>query len=76
MARLMQGFSVAGEFGSATSFLTEHGPGGAGFFASCQWSGQGFAAMLASAFGIVLTTLLTPDQLQSWGWRIPISLAC
>jgi MHS family proline/betaine transporter-like MFS transporter len=71
LARLMQGFAVAGEFGSATAFLAEHGTTRRGFFASWQWSGQGLATVLASGFGYVLTTTLTPDQLQSWGWRIP-----
>ena len=70
-ARLIQGFSVGGEFGSATSFLVEHGPDRKGFLASWQWSGQGLAALLASAFGVVLTTALAPADLQSWGWRIP-----
>jgi len=70
-ARLIQGFSVGGEFGSATAFLVEHGPERKGFFASWQWAGQGLAALLASAFGVALTTGLAPEQLQSWGWRIP-----
>ena len=72
-ARLLQGFSVGGEFGSATSFLVEHGPDRKGFLASWQWSGQGLAALLASAFGVVLTTALAPEDLQSWGWRIPFA---
>ena len=71
VARLIQGFSVGGEFGSATSFLVEHGPERKGFLASWQWAGQGLAALLASAFGVALTGGLAPDQLQSWGWRIP-----
>jgi len=71
LARLMQGFSVGGEFGSATSFLVEHGPHRKGFFASFQWAGQGLAAVLASLFGVGLTTALTADQLNVWGWRIP-----
>ncbi len=70
-ARLIQGFSIGGEFGSATSFLVEHGRGREGLFASFQWSGQGLAAVLASLFGIGLNTLLTPDQLHAWGWRVP-----
>jgi len=73
LARLMQGFSVGGEFGSATAFLVEHGPHRKGFFASWQWSGQGLAAVLASAFGVVLTGTLTPEQLQAWGWRVPFA---
>jgi MFS transporter, MHS family, proline/betaine transporter len=72
-ARLIQGFSVGGEFGSATSFLVEHGPDRKGFLASWQWSGQGLAALLASAFGVGLSNLLAPADLQSWGWRIPFA---
>ena len=71
LARLLQGFAVAGEFGSATAFLVEQTTHRKGFFASFQWFGQGIAAVLASFFGVVLTSALTPDQLQSWGWRVP-----
>jgi MHS family proline/betaine transporter-like MFS transporter len=71
IARLLQGFAVAGEFGSATAFLVEHSNERKGFFASFQWFGQGLAAVLASLFGVVLLGALTPDQLNSWGWRVP-----
>ena len=71
LARLMQGFSVGGEFGSATAFLVEHGSERKGFFASWQWASQGLAALIASTFGVALTTLLTRQQLESWGWRTP-----
>jgi MHS family proline/betaine transporter-like MFS transporter len=39
-ARLLQGFSVGGEFGSSTAFLVEHRPDRAGFFASWQWASR------------------------------------
>jgi MFS transporter, MHS family, proline/betaine transporter len=71
VARLLQGFSVGGEFGGATSFLVEHGAKRKGFFASFQWAGQGLAAVLASLFGVVLTTMLTTEQIAAWGWRLP-----
>jgi len=71
VARLLQGFAVAGEFGSATAFLVEHSKDRKGFFASFQWFGQGLAAVLASFFGVVLFTWLTAEQLESWGWRVP-----
>jgi MFS transporter, MHS family, proline/betaine transporter len=71
IARLLQGFAVAGEFGSATAFLVEHSTDRKGFFASFQWFGQGLAAVLASLFGVVMLGALTPDQLSSWGWRVP-----
>jgi MHS family proline/betaine transporter-like MFS transporter len=71
VARLIQGFSVGGEFGGSTSFLVEHGSERKGFFASFQWAGQGLAAVLASLFGVGLTTMLTPEQVSAWGWRVP-----
>jgi MHS family proline/betaine transporter-like MFS transporter len=71
IARLLQGFAVAGEFGSATAFLVEHSRERKGFFASFQWFGQGLAAVLASLFGVVILGSLTADQLNSWGWRVP-----
>jgi len=71
LARLLQGFSVGGEFGSAVSFLTEHGRGRHGFSASWQFATGGLITAIASLFGVTLTTLLSHDQLVSWGWRIP-----
>ena len=73
-ARLMQGFSVGGEFGSSVAFLMEHGTRRQGFAASWQFSVTGLIAALASVFGVGLTTLLTHDQLLNWGWRLPYFL--
>jgi MFS transporter, MHS family, proline/betaine transporter len=70
-ARLLQGFSVGGEFGSAVSFLAEHGGERSGFSASWQFATAGVVTVLASLFGVLLTSLLTHDQLVGWGWRIP-----
>ncbi len=72
-ARLLQGFSVGGEFASSTAFLVEHRPDRAGYFASWQWSSQGFAALIATGFGVLLTTTMSAADLQSWGWRIPFA---
>src|SRR5438270_11265743 len=71
LARLLQGFSVGGEFGSAVSFLAEHGGRRRGFSASWQFATGGVITVIASLFGVALTSLLTHDQLVSWGWRIP-----
>jgi MHS family proline/betaine transporter-like MFS transporter len=73
-ARLLQGFSVGGEFASSTAFLVEHRPDRAGFFASWQWASQGLAALVATGLGVLLTTTMSADDLQSWGWRIPFAL--
>jgi MFS transporter, MHS family, proline/betaine transporter len=71
LARLFQGFSVGGEFGSAVTFLAEHGGGRRGFSASWQFATAGIITVLASLFGVTLTTLLTHQELVDWGWRIP-----
>jgi MFS transporter, MHS family, proline/betaine transporter len=71
LARLMQGFSAGGEFGSATAFLAEHAPHRRGFFASWQVASQGLTTVLAAVFGTVLTGGLSSDQLMAWGWRVP-----
>ena len=70
-SRLLQGFSAGGEFGSSTAFLTEHAPARSGFMASWQFASQGASVLVASAFGAVLTSTLTPAQLEGWGWRLP-----
>src|SRR3954454_23046213 len=70
-ARLLQGFSVGGEFGSAVAFLVEHAGDRKGYSASWQWASTGIISIIVALFGIVLTTALTHEQLVNWGWRIP-----
>ncbi len=71
LARLVQGFSAGGEFGSSTAFLVEHAPHRRGFFSSWQVASQGMSILLAALFGAVLSAQLTTEQLEGWGWRIP-----
>jgi MFS transporter, MHS family, proline/betaine transporter len=71
IARLLQGFSAGGEFGSSTAFLVEHAPERRGFIASWQFASQGLGQVLSSAFGVGLISWLTPADMGSWGWRIP-----
>lgn len=70
-ARLLQGFAVAGEFGSSTAFMIEHSAKRKAFFSSWQMAGQQMAKLLAALFGVGLTTSLSGPQLHSWGWRVP-----
>jgi len=71
LARLVQGFAVGGEFGSATAFMVEHSSTRRGYYASWQFASQGAAAILAAAFGSLLALWLPPAELASWGWRVP-----
>ncbi|WP_433865112.1 MFS transporter [Ralstonia wenshanensis] len=71
LARLVQGFAVGGEFGSATAFMVEHSTRGRGYYASWQFASQGIATILAAGLGALLTASLTPADLEGWGWRLP-----
>jgi MHS family proline/betaine transporter-like MFS transporter len=70
-ARILQGFSVGGEFGSAVSFLVEHAGDRKGFSASFQWATTGIVSIIVALFGLALTTTLSHEQLVDWGWRVP-----
>jgi MHS family proline/betaine transporter-like MFS transporter len=70
-ARILQGFSVGGEFGSAVAFLVEHAGERKGYVAGWQWASIGVVSIVVSLFGVALTTTLTHQQLVDWGWRIP-----
>jgi len=48
IARLLQGFSVGGEFGSAVSFLVEHAGDRKGYSASWQWASTGIISVIVS----------------------------
>lgn len=71
IARMLQGFSTGGEFGSSVAFLVEHaGIKRRGFFASFQMSTQGLATVFAAGISALLFAVLTPEQLNGWGWRL------
>src|ERR1700722_17058356 len=53
LARLLQGFSVGGELGSAVAFLSEHGARRKGYTASWQWASTGIVSIIVALFGIV-----------------------
>lgn len=72
LARLLQGFSVGGEFASSTAFLVEIAPADKrGLYGSLQSVGQVIAGIFASLAGLLVTGHLSPQQLDAWGWRIP-----
>lgn len=71
LARLIQGFAAGGEFGSATSLMVEHLPNRKGFAASWQFTSQAMSTVLASVIGVSLTTSLSQEQLETWGFRLP-----
>lgn len=72
IARLLQGFSVGGEFGTSTAYLIEAAPPGrTGYYGSWQITGQLMANVLGATLGAALTLMFTPEQLSAGAWRIP-----
>ena len=73
--RLIQGLSVGGEYTSSSICLSEHAPRRQrGFYAIWGLWGSVLGMLLGSGFGDLLAHTLTPDQLGSWGWRLPFVL--
>jgi MHS family proline/betaine transporter-like MFS transporter len=71
-ARLLQGLSAGGEFGSATAMLVEYAPPHRrGYYGSWQNFGQFCAAVVAAGMGALVTRGLPAASLDAWGWRIP-----
>jgi MFS transporter, MHS family, proline/betaine transporter len=70
--RLLQGFSMGGEWGGAATFLSEHSPAARrGLVGSFQAVGGGIAALGASLTAAVLHSSLDENSLNTWGWRVP-----
>ncbi|WP_410942616.1 MFS transporter [Pseudonocardia phyllosphaerae] len=72
LLRFAHGLAIGGEWGSAASLLNEHAPPGrkARYTVWVQF-GSSAGSILASVSMILMTGLLTSEQLLSWGWRIP-----
>ncbi len=74
-ARLVQGFSAGGEWGGSTAFIVEWAPEGKrGLFGSFQQCSVAGGLLLGSGFAAILNSVLSPDAMAGWGWRIPFLL--
>jgi metabolite-proton symporter len=75
--RLLQGFSAGMELGGVSVYLSEIAtPGHKGFYVSWQSGSQQVAVMFAALVGVLLSNGLSPDQMLSWGWRVPLLIGC
>ncbi|MGW4587833.1 MFS transporter [Amycolatopsis thermoflava] len=76
LLRCVQGLSAGGEWTSASAFLAEYAPPDRrGFRASLISASGGLAIVAGTGSVLLLENLLTPAQMQSWGWRLPFLLA-
>jgi MFS family permease len=76
LLRVLQGFSAGGEWGGAALMSVEHAPvERRGLFGAYPQIGVPIGMILATGVLWLLSTTTTPEQFQSWGWRIPFLLS-
>lgn len=74
-ARLLQGFAAGGEWGGSTSFIVEWAPNGRrGLYGSFQQSSLAAGLLMGSGIAALFSTVLTAQDMEAWGWRIPFLL--
>lgn len=72
LGRLIQGLSHGGELPAAQTYLAEHAPREKrGLFASSIYVTGTIGLVCGLVLGLVLQGVLTEDQMNSWGWRVP-----
>ncbi|PUA18673.1 MFS family transporter [Glaciimonas sp. PCH181] len=75
IARLFQGLSVGGEYGTSATYMSEVAlKGRRGFYASFQYVTLIGGQLLAVLVLVILQQLLSTEQLRDWGWRVPFML--
>lgn len=75
LARLLQGLSVGGEYGTSATYLSEMADARhRGFYSSFQYVTLLAGQLLALLVQLGLQQVLTGPQLQQWGWRVPFAI--
>jgi MHS family alpha-ketoglutarate permease-like MFS transporter len=76
LARLLQGLSVGGEYGTSATYLSEMATKKhRGFYSSFQYVTLIMGQLLALGVLVLLQRcFLSQAQLHSWGWRIPFGI--
>src|SRR3954464_13093482 len=71
LARVAQGMSLGGEVSNASAYLGEIAPPDhRGRYSSFFYISTGTSLLAASLLGVLLTSTLSDDQLEAYGWRI------
>ena len=77
LGRLLQGFSAGVMLGGVSVYLAEIAtPGHRGFYCSWQSASQQISVICAALLGVTLSSILPPESMALWGWRIPFVIGC
>ena len=76
LLRMVQGFSAAGEYAGAATFLAEYAPTDRrGLYCSLVPASTAVGLLVGSMLATLMTLFLPTEAVTSWGWRIPFLLA-
>lgn len=76
LLRMVQGFSASGEYAGATSFIAEYSPPSKrGLYTSLVPASTAAGLLAGSLMAAGLFAYLTPEEMRSFGWRLPFLLA-
>ena len=74
--RLLQGLALGGEYGGAATYVAEHAPENKkGFYTSWIQTTATLGLLLSLIVIISLQKILSKEDFNSWGWRLPFLLS-
>lgn len=74
--RLLQGLALGGEYGGAATYVAEHAPEGQrGYWTSWIQTTATFGLFISLVVILVTKYVLTEQQFDAWGWRVPFILS-
>ena len=76
LMRMLQGLAVGGEASIAGVFMIENAPPGRrALSAAIGGVGNGLGIQAGSLTALAFASLMAPEQLNDWGWRLPFILS-
>ncbi|MBU3848581.1 MAG: MFS transporter [Candidatus Acinetobacter avistercoris] len=74
--RVCQGLSAGGEYAGSSSFVIEFAPKGKkALYGSINPIATALGIIGGALVGLIMTQLMDPELINSWGWRIPFMIA-
>jgi MHS family proline/betaine transporter-like MFS transporter len=75
LLRVIQGLSVGGEYISSMVFIVERAPAvHRGLMGAVACCGTTLGFLIGSVVAVTITSTMTTETLNTWGWRIPFLL--
>ncbi|MGJ1445495.1 MFS transporter [Sphingobacterium spiritivorum] len=74
--RLLQGLALGGEYGGAATYVAEHAPKGQrGYWTSWIQTTATFGLFISLIVILLTKSILSAEQFDAWGWRVPFMLS-